>query len=53
MNISSVTIDRMAVIFYVIVEVKLGGAVPNNQKYFCSPIPMKLWDMMENVFIKM
>jgi hypothetical protein len=26
--------------------------VPNNQKYFCSPIPMKLWDMMEYVFIK-
>jgi hypothetical protein len=27
--------------------------VPNDQKYFCSPIPMKLWDMMEYVFIKM
>jgi hypothetical protein len=31
----------------------VGGAVPNNQKYFYSPIPMKLWDMMEYVFIKM
>jgi exonuclease III len=34
-------------------NLKLGGAVPNNQKYFCSPIPIKLWDMMEYVFIKM
>jgi hypothetical protein len=32
---------------------QVGGAVQNNQKYFCSLIPMKLWDMMEYVFIKM